>query len=570
MVSIKIQQIANLVIRFVFCYNYKGDNMRRKIITSILSFLYSIFMMIGISFQKNGSFSWLTKNIVVKLLIFFLFIIIFYLIINFLFKLIDNKKQKDDSKLSKWKFIFDSHPFIFSFCFIILCWLIYIIAFYPLIMSYDPSYQILQYFHIDNKYSYYSVLLDNNVIITNHHPVIHTLLLGSLAKLGLTLFNQINIGLFFYSLIQITVLATTLAYTISYMKKQNISIKYRIITLIIYGVVPVFPFYAISPVKDVIFGCLVIFYIILFYECLTSKEKINIKKILLFLIIMILLILFRNNGIHLIILSFPVLLLFKSQNKKSYIILFVLILGFYTSYTKIILPSFKITPSSIRETLSIPFQQTARYVSYYDELVTKEEQDIIDKILDYNTLKERYNPEKSDPVKNRFNRFSTKEDLKKYFEVWFKQFKNKPVCYLEATVNNTYGYIYPLKINWYIYHKYNSTLEKNGLDYHYNNLSNLRSILSTWGEIFPYIPIIGLIVNIGFNNWLLLFLLFYLIDRKKYRELFYLLPSCILTLVCFASPVNTYFRYALPNIFATPILLTIFNQIITKKSQKQL
>ena len=58
-----------------------------------------------------------------------------------------------------------------------ICYLIYMIAFYPIIMSKDPSFQILQYFHIDNKYSYYSVLLDKNVIITNHHPVVHTLLL---------------------------------------------------------------------------------------------------------------------------------------------------------------------------------------------------------------------------------------------------------------------------------------------------------------------------------------------------------------------------------------------------------
>ena len=63
----------------------------------------------------------------------------------------------------------------------------------------------MQFFHIDNKYSTYSILLDPSVIITNHHPVIHTLLLGSMVKIG-TLLGSVNIGLFLYSIIQILIL----------------------------------------------------------------------------------------------------------------------------------------------------------------------------------------------------------------------------------------------------------------------------------------------------------------------------------------------------------------------------
>ena len=63
--------------------------------------------------------------------------------------------------------------------------------------------------------------------------------------------------------------------------------------------------------------------------------------------------------------------------------------------------------------------------------------------------------------------------------------------------------------------------------------------------IFPYIPVIGFLVNIGFNSWILLFMACYLIYQKKYKSLV-------------ASPANTYFRYALPNIFAMPLLFGIF------------
>ena len=55
------------------------------------------------------------------------------------------------------------------------------------------------------------------------------------------------------------------------------------------------------------------------------------------------------------------------------------------------MPVNKITPSSIRETLSIPFQQTARYVSNYEDEVTEKEKKTIDKVLVYDTLKDDYN-----------------------------------------------------------------------------------------------------------------------------------------------------------------------------------
>ena len=70
-------------------------------------------------------------------------------------------------------------------------------------------------------------------------------------------------------------------------------------------------------------------------------------------------------------------------------------------------------------------------------------------------------------------------------------FKKHPLTYAEATINNTYGYFYPFSTKWYIYYKYTPIIKEHGIDYHYNNLTNLRTNLSNYGNIFPYIPIIG-------------------------------------------------------------------------------
>lgn len=535
---------------------------RKKLTLTILSIIYSTFIIVGNSFIKYDSFKLIEKYPILNIIFYIILIISFYFILKKIFNLLESKKQilPKLNKFKKTKIYktFDKHPFLFSLIFMLLCYLPYIISFYPAILSPDPSYQIKQYFKIPNKYSTYSVMLDPSVTITNHHPVIHTLLLGTCVKIG-TLINNVNLGLFIYSVIQILTLTSTLAYTIKFLKNQNINNNYLLLMLLVYSLVPAFPFYSMSAVKDVIFTSLIILYITKLYEFIKTDE-ITISNIIKTFILMILIILFRNNGIHTLALSFPFLLLLKKTKKYKYkiITLIILFLGFNYTYNNIILPYFKITPTSIRETLSIPFQQTARYVKYHESEISDNEKEAIDKVLEYATLKERYKNEIADPVKNKYNKYTTKEELKDYFKVWFIELLKHPKTYIEATINNTYGYYYPIKTNWYIYHKFDSRILKDGFNYHYNNLNTSRKILTTYGQTFQSIPIFNIFVNIGINVWILIFMLSYLIYLKKYKEIIYLSPSFILILVCIASPVNTYFRYAMPYVFALMLNYGLF------------
>ena len=534
-------------------------DIRKKVSVTILSLIYSILLVFGTSYKKVGNATLVFDNIFLSILI---FIVLFFLsrtLILFLYKYLDNYKIKNKKK-SKFNNLLDKHPFIVSMIIILILWLPYIISFYPIILSPDPSFQIKQFFGIPNKYSDYSIMLDKSVTITNHHPVIHTLLLGTCLKFG-NLINCDNLGLFLYSIIQITILSSVLSLTISYMTKLKISYKYRLIVLLIYSLVPMFPLYAMSGVKDVIFTSLIILYVMLIYYLIKNKkDTLRIKKVILIILLLIFIMLFRNNGFHIILLSFPFVLLINRKNLKKLLIIFIIFLSFNTCYNKVILPHFKITPSSVREILSIPFQQTARYVKY--NKLTKEEYEIYDKVLDMSDLAKRYKPEISDPVKNKFNKYTTDKELKEYFSTWLKDLTKDPVTYVDATTNNIYGYFYPFKLNWYVYYKYDTRIVSDGFNYHYNNLNTSRDILSTFAIYYPYIPIIGLVSNIGFNTWILFFITAYMFHKKKYYDIIYLLPSYVALLVCMASPVNAYFRYAMPYVFAMPLTIGIFLDVI--------
>ena len=553
-----------LLIYFIYKFYQKSTIIHKKKFLKVLSLILAFFMIFGNSFMCVGSTALIFKNIGYFLLSLIMYIGYYYLflvLISYLFRFLDKNNFSEENKEKKDnKFVatFKKHPFLFSLCFIVICWLPYIISYYPIILSPDPSFQIRQFFGIRTKYADYAILLDENVVMTNHHPVTHTMLLGGCLKLG-TMIGNDNLGLFFYSIIQISVLASVLAFSIYYMQKMGLKTKYLIGVLLIYALVPMFPLYAMSGVKDVLFGAFIFLYFIFLHNLVKTKcEGYKWWNYLLIIILLILICLFRNNGIHVLILSLPFTLIIARKKWKQLLTVMVCVFGFYGVFDKVILPYYKITPGSIREVLSVPFQQTARLAKYHGNEFTEEEIAVIDKILGYDDLAERYDPELADPVKNEFNKYATDEDLKEYFKVWFNGLIKHPGTYIEATMNNVYGFFYPEKTKWYVYYKFDDRITENGFDYHYNSLETSRNILSKYAVAFPYIPGIGLISNIGFNVWIIFTLFAYAIYKKLYKNILILAPALILILVCVVGPANTYFRYALPFIFAMPFIIGVF------------
>lgn len=551
---------------FIF---YKTEDRKINKLKIFYIILLDLFLLISNSFYKSGDLSYIYGGIT-NILYTILFLVLNFILLKRSLIFIEDYIKNYETKIKENKLIklFDKHPFLFSLITILIFFSIYMIAFYPIILSPDPSYQIKQFFNVRTKYADYAILLSDKVFLTNHHPVVHTLLLGYSLKLGRFILND-NFGLFIYSLIQSVFLASTLAYTIKYLKDNKCSIKTRFIILCIYSLVPMFSLYAMSGVKDTIYTCFVIFYTLFVHKVVTNKNKdISIKELVLLFIILLGTYLFRNNGIYVIILSLPFVCIYSKKNTKKLVAVLLITLCSYITFSKVILPYFKITDGSIRETLSIPFQQTARYVKYYGKDLSKSDIKTIDKVLEYKTLGYRYDPTLADPVKNKYNKNATSTDLKKYFKVWFKCFFKHPLVYIEATLNNIYGYFSPQDTNWYIYYKYDTRITQDNLvNYHYNDLDGLRKILSSYAQGFPYLPLIGLLANIGFNTWILLGMVIYSLTKKKREFIIVLSPLLVSLLVCMASPVNTYFRYAMPYIFIMPSLLSLC--IIYLKKEKK-
>ena len=554
---------------FIYLF-YKKYSKKLHSLKHILAVIFSLCCVIGNSYQEVSSWD-LVFSTVPLFLISIMQVFCYYYLIKTIFCFIDTLlerkrtiKVNTNNKLVK---LFQEHPFLFSLIVMLLFWLIYMIAFYPLILSKDPSFQIKQFFNVKTKYIDYVIPLSDKVNLTNHHPVFHTMLLGGSIKLG-RLLGSDNLGLFIYAIMQSITLASSLAYTIYYLYKKKKSLVLSFILLMIYSLVPMFPFYAMSAVKDTLYTAVIIFFVITLFTILDDKQIKTFKYIVL-LLLSILLYLLRNNGIYVVVGTILVLAIYRRKEFIYLTAVLLFVISTYISYDKILLPALKIPAGSIRETLSVPFQQTARYVKEHGDDIPLEDKKKIDKVLEYDTLKDRYNPNLADPVKNKYNKYTTKKELKDYFGVWKKELLKHPDTYIEATLNNTFGYFYPDTSNWYIYSgKNNNKLitEDNLVNYHYNKLVPLRIVLSAYGIIFPYIPLIGLISNIGFSAMLLLTIIVYLLISKYRKYIIAMLPSLLSLAICFISPANTYFRYSMPFTFLIPFYVSYVYLLLVKEN----
>ena len=317
--------------------------------------------------------------------------------------------------------------------------------------------------------------------------------------------------------------------------------------------------------KDVYFSLFCVWLVMILFSLIHNKEKkVSIKKCILLFVILLLMSLFRNNGIYLVYLLFPFLFFYLKKNRVKILSIFGLVIVLFLTYQNVLLPHFKITPGSDREKLSIFFQQTARTIKYHEKDISEEDKEIIDKVLDYDVIKKKYNPNLADPVKNTYRLTVTSEDKSNYYKVWLKGFLKHPYTYVDATINNTYGYFDPLESNWYVYTEYCDVV-KHSINYHYNSLRGLRGFLTIYEGVMHRAPVIGLITSIGFYVFILLSMSIYLLFKKKYKYLIVLNPLLVSLLVCIASPANTYFRYAMPIIFSIPVVVGMWLVIDKRK-----
>lgn len=207
--------------------------------------------------------------------------------------------------------------------------------------------------------------------------------------------------------------------------------------------------------------------------------------------------------------------------------------------------------------LSIPFQQTARYLLYFPEEVTEEERTAIEQVLPFDQIAEAYYPEKSDAVKNKYRTEAGSQELIQYFKAWYSMLKKHPGVYLEAALEGSYGYYYPFR-NCNASERYFLYIQPaagGDMYWHYRFSNEIRRQVEAYAELWAKLPMFAQLMNPGSYTWLLLIMTAYLIYRKKIKGTVLFIAPFMNILICIASPVNGLVRYALPLMGCMPLLI---------------
>ena len=531
-------------------------NRRLKICCIILAILFATFEVVGNSIDTYLDLSGVleSKITIMKSIIKWIgyLTIIYGILVNIFIKLENKEFIKGKSK---W-FTDNKRTFFWVWGLIFVAWIPYFLNYYPGVITPDSMGQIGQGLGISN--------------LTNHHPAFHTFFISIAMNIGKLLGNY-NLGVAIYSVVQMIVTSGIFSFTIYYMAKRGVDSRFRILTLLFYAFYPVNALYSITMWKDIPFAIAMLVFTIMMTELGINQEHFmkSKRKNALLVISMLLVILFRNNGFYVILLTIPCLFIFARKHYKKLIVVSCIVLATYMIWKGPVFSLFNIKPGSSREALSIPLQQFARVTKNHSDTLTDDEKWRIYKYLPTDNLAEVYTPKISDPVKNNFNNEGFAEDKIGLVKLYIKLAIKYPRATVESFLCNNFGYWYPEAIHWVVGREvYQSTLEKEkALDLKNAPIVELRG-LEEFDTMLDRrdLPLNSMLYSIGFAFWVVLTMFMYAIYKKKYNLILIYIPIVILWLTTNASPVFGEYRYIYSMFTCLPILMGI--HFIEKRKKK--
>lgn len=560
----KAYGVNSCILFFLVTYFYRQiskmqdkTDKRMNAITLIGGLIFAFCMVFGNSFLHGNDWNLIFEGkfqMFISLINYIGYVVLFRNLLRFLLikikrennKLVTNSEKKHNKFGYCISTIERNHPILFYTVGFLICWLIYVIIFYPDPMNMDSLSQIEQYF--------------GATTMTTHHPIFATIIYGIFMKIGSVYLQNDNLGLFLNNIFQVFLAAFVLSYSIHYLYQLTKSKKIKYALFLFFAFFPIWPLYFYTEVKDVYFSIAILLYSIFSIKFIVLNGKMSKKEWFLYGIAIALVYLFRNNGIHILLISLPFLAIVVKKTERIKIILCtILILILCSTSMQIYSKVNNVQKGSVREVLAIPLQQTARYVREY-ELTEKEEQ-VISKLIGIEDMKKGYRDETVDFVKEKYKGTATTEDLKEYFKIWFQMFCKHPSVYIKATLNATYGYYYPNRMEY----KDGIVLLKidapdvcnvsNFAIHFLEHTEDSRNLIERSIYTLRNMPGIGLLFSCGLYTWGVIVVTLLLWYFKRKREMAILVPLYVIILVCIASPVNALVRYMLPIMLVLPFVI---------------
>lgn len=455
--------------------------------------------------------------------------------------------------------------------FLLLSWSVYLIAYFPGVLSFDTSFQLVQFF---GNPSHGIFPMTDNSLFSDHHPIFTTLFMGSVVKLMHCFFSY-NVSLWFLCFLMAFVQASLFAWQFSLL--SSIIDNRRTLTLLylFYCIFPAFAYFCCVPCKDIIFCICLIGFLNIWISIYAKSPTLN--TFILFFLFALLCALSKKTTVYVFLLVCIVLLFVHVPAKRGVFVSLISVICIVQVLMPLLLfPLFLVSKGSVIETLGPLYQCTARYCKEYPSDVSDEEKVVIDSVLGYEGLGDRYDYRLADNVIHYWDgvdQWPSADKLKAYLVVFIKQGLRHPDAYLRAFFAQESGW-FSFDERLYFPEGSGSLLvsAENGQPCFERPIffQSASSVLSSALQLIERLPFIGFLFSpITYLVSIVLILansiVSYKIGRSKYNMAVLWLSIPILCMIPFlllspTSMVSTNFeavRYFLPFIYSVPLLLVM-------------
>ena len=283
-----------------------------------------------------------------------------------------------EQKLMSWKIV----------GILMVSYLLVLLAVWPGFFSYDAEAE--SYMVFTDKYS-------------AHHPIVHVLLLGWIMKVMYKIIPSYNAGIVAYLLLQMLVISCCFSYMICFLKRIGVRRWIINISLIFLSLFPTVSMFVCCTTKDVYFSGGLTLLTTLLLEIAKDESAFwqDQRKKWLFAIAIMLVLLFRNNGIYAFVVFLPIFVWIFRKCWRKWLPVLIGIFSFYIVLNQGMNAVFDVKPGEKAEMLCVPMQQLARIHNEDKECFTEEDLEVMYTLIP-EVILNNYNPKLADNVKVNF------------------------------------------------------------------------------------------------------------------------------------------------------------------------
>lgn len=561
--------IVLVVTAILFVRLHMDGRLGVRLSVLVVSVLFSLMTVAGILLDCNGtlqmtgmefpvlrSYTGRLLSLAIALFMFLGYSLFYYLVVAYAYgKLQSLRLARPESKTTIFGFALS-----FRMCLIVMavCWVPYVIAFFPGLPTSDTCRQMAQFYGIDG------------LTLDTHFPFFVSVVYNAIFSIAHAIDQTGCLGLFLLMLSQMVPALLLFSIIVQWIERLNLPRWVTLLSLAFFSLFPLVPIYIMQIGKDTIHAVLLAFFAFQLFMLFFKKERgpIPFEVLLSPLAIgcnALLIALSRNGSIIIVFLCIAVVAILTKR--KAFYGIGAGVLALFCIWQLAVVPACEVQNEGSKEMLSMPAQVVVSLV--HDDIPMDE--DVKEQLNRYfggnlDGVAEGYVPTWADSTKNYLTISSTAE-TGDFLRLSLIAASANPLRSLSAALVTTYGAWYPFTYGTYYPEDAPYVMSQDDMWAHPGWIGSYYEYESIYSRVkkpielvknLRIVPGISALYSPGFYTWLIIFLIGYSVfaARNRARTLSTLLPFILLIMIMIASPCSS-LRYALPMVYSVPLFLAI-------------